>query len=358
MAMEIDLALATVGGFWAGALPEEMASLVRAVPSDWQAEWPAFLGEAGRGVSTLEYSAYLAGTLLDDDYARVTLPIRELTAEAALARVTQQASALGLAAREELPQRERLVELWSDMIVVAHTAVGYRMGPEHPLAQRVRKDVARAVRFLRDGDLHARFWHWLDRFYYQVYQPWRETRSEAMQAHSRQAALALGGPAGSAPPQTPWLPAQNPLLRMPELQAAVQAGRLHVFFWVEPFGLADSFGLQPGLILLSFAEPGVLYENFQAFARNVAARTAALADPTRLTILRVIRHLGMVNTEIAGFLGLARPTVSVHAKILREAGLIRSYQDGRLVRHEIVPSEVRRLLDDLRRFLDLPAAPE
>jgi DNA-binding transcriptional ArsR family regulator len=62
----------------------------------------------------------------------------------------------------------------------------------------------------------------------------------------------------------------------------------------------------------------------------------------------------MINTEIAESLGLARPTVSVHAKILREAGLIRSEQDGRQVRHEIAPAEVRRLFRDLEEFLDLP----
>ena len=63
----------------------------------------------------------------------------------------------------------------------------------------------------------------------------------------------------------------------------------------------------------------------------------------------------MVNTEIADYLGLARPTVSIHAKILREAGLIRSHQDGRLVRHALVPGAVRHLFHDLERFLDLPA---
>jgi DNA-binding transcriptional ArsR family regulator len=71
-------------------------------------------------------------------------------------------------------------------------------------------------------------------------------------------------------------------------------------------------------------------------------------------MLRLIRHFGMMNTEIANFLEISRPTVSVHAKILRKAGLIESRQQGREVRHQIVPSEVRRLFFDLERFLDLP----
>ncbi len=171
----------------------------------------------------------------------------------------------------------------------------------------------------------------------------------------KRAITALGAPEKvGAAPEMAWLPEQSPLQRQPELRKAVRAGRLRVFFWVEPFGLTDWWSLWPGLVLLSFAEPGLLYQDFQAFAADVAARTKAVADPTRLTILRIIRHFGMVNTEIAHYLGLARPTVSVHAKILREAGLIRSRREGRVVRHEIVPAEVRRLFSDLERFLDLP----
>jgi DNA-binding transcriptional ArsR family regulator len=115
--------------------------------------------------------------------------------------------------------------------------------------------------------------------------------------------------------------------------------------------------LRPGLLICSFAPPGNIYTQLHAAAAGIATRAAALGDPTRLVILRLIRHFGMINTEIADYLGLARPTVSVHAKILREAGLIRSHQEGRLVRHEIVPGEIRRFFRDLETFLDLDAEP-
>jgi DNA-binding transcriptional ArsR family regulator len=62
----------------------------------------------------------------------------------------------------------------------------------------------------------------------------------------------------------------------------------------------------------------------------------------------------MDNTEIAAFLGLSRPTVSIHARILREAGLIRTHADGRSVRHELNTPEVRRLFEELEKFLALP----
>jgi DNA-binding transcriptional ArsR family regulator len=173
-----------------------------------------------------------------------------------------------------------------------------------------------------------------------------------MEQLEMRARTALGKP--DQIPKVDWLPARNPLLRHPELREAVQNGRLHVFFWVEPFGLPDTWLLEPGYVAVSFAEGGVIFQNFQAWAQDVAGRAQALGDPTRLVILRMIRHFGMVNTEIADYLGISRPTVSVHAKILREAGLIHSHQEGRLVRHRIDSQEIRRLFHDLEAFLDLP----
>jgi DNA-binding transcriptional ArsR family regulator len=209
-----------------------------------------------------------------------------------------------------------------------------------------------ALRIIKDGDLHTRFWQLLDRFYYEFYRPWRETRLPAMTDRESQVRMVLGNEVASA--SLDWLPARSPLLRLPELRSTVLAGDLEVVFWSEPFEVADSWSLWPGVLLVSFTDSGKIYESFQNTALEVAARASALGDPTRLIILRLIRNFGMFNTEIANFLGLSQPTVSVHARILREAGLIRSQQEGRLVRHKVNTAEVRRLFKDLERFLDLP----
>jgi DNA-binding transcriptional ArsR family regulator len=356
IALELDMALTAVSGYFSlGELPEDFAALVRAIPPDWRGEWPSLLGETKGLVSILEPPANLAGVLLDTDYRRATLAVRELTMESALAQLADQARPLGLIPKVDLPPAEALVDLGLDLMIALYTDLGFEMTVGDQRARRLRQDMIRVVRILRDGDLHTRFWHWLDRFYYEFYRPWRQTRVETLDMLEKRAVTALGAQEKTGtPPEMAWLSAQSPLLRYPDLGAAVRAGRLRVYFWVEPFGLQDTWSLQPGLVIVSFAEPGALYQNFQAFAGDVAARTKALADPTRLIILRLIRHFGMVNTEIAAYLDLARPTVSIHAKILREAGLIRSQQEGRLVRHEIVPEEVRRLFADLERFLDLP----
>ena len=353
IAMELDEALTAVGGFHApAALPAEVIALIRLLPADWRQEWPRMLGEAKAPVSVLTTAAYLAGTLADGDYSRATLAIRELDAGEAAARLEKQLNPGAGAAK---PPSARLAELLVKSKVGAYTAVGLEMTAREGQIRRLRREMDRVPRLLGGGDLHARFWLWLDRFYYEFYHSWRLTRDEYMRERETRARAVLGAsPEIRTAPDLSWLPAPNPILRHPELRAAVAAARLRVFFWVEPFGLFDTWELWPGLLVVSCAEPGPLYERFRTLAVDVAARTKALADPTRLAILRLIRHFGMVNTEIAAFLGLARPTVSIHAKILQQAGLIRSRQAGRVVRHEVVPEAVRGLFRDLADFLDLP----
>lgn len=98
---------------------------------------------------------------------------------------------------------------------------------------------------------------------------------------------------------------------------------------------------------ISFAESGHLTD-------DLATRLHALSDPTRLAILRLIRTFSLDNTMMADYLQISRPTVSIHAKVLREAGFIRTHHEGRQAQHEIVPAALWQLFHDLKAFLDLP----
>jgi ArsR family transcriptional regulator len=189
----------------------------------------------------------------------------------------------------------------------------------------------------------------LDRFYYEYYQPWRMANATSFDLMEK---FAVNSLRNSSEINLDWLPLQNPLLRLPELNQAVMKGVRDVVFWVEPFGMSDIWLLDENYILVSFSEFGELFKNFQKFAIDLSKRANALGDPTRLIILRLIRDFGMVNTEIATFLGISRPTVSIHAKILREAGLIKSRQDGRVVRHELDLTAIQTLFKELKEFLD------
>lgn len=354
--LELDHALAVAGGGYSpGALSPEHAALAQRLAPEWRAEWSRFLGAPRSAVGTLELAASLAGVLTAADYGAATLAIRTLSVEAALRRAAELAAPQGLVADPALPPGERLADLALRLLVVTHRSAGFHLAPGDEGERRLAEDVAPIPRILAGGDLHAPFWHWLDRFYYETYRPWRAARSDTAARLEQRAILALGAreKVGEAP-DTSWLSPHNPLLRYPELAGAVRAGELGLLFWAEPFGLADSWALLPGFVAVSFAEPGALYERFQEVAADLATRVAALSDPTRLIILRLIRNFGMINTEMAEYLQLARPTVSVHARILRDAGLIRSHQEGRLVRHELAAGEVRRLFRELERFLDLP----
>ena len=84
IALEMDVALTAAAGYFAtGGLSEDVVAMLQAIPDDWREQWPELMGDL-RGIrSVLEYASYLAGCTMDNDYSRVTLAIRELTAEQA-----------------------------------------------------------------------------------------------------------------------------------------------------------------------------------------------------------------------------------------------------------------------------------
>lgn len=63
----------------------------------------------------------------------------------------------------------------------------------------------------------------------------------------------------------------------------------------------------------------------------------ALAHPVRLRMVDLIHRGGgdICVCEFENYFDLKQPTISHHLKILRDAGLIRSRQDGTWVRHSI-----------------------
>ena len=83
----------------------------------------------------------------------------------------------------------------------------------------------------------------------------------------------------------------------------------------------------------------------------------ALAHPVRLRMVDLIYRSGgdTCVCEIEAYFELKQPTISHHLKILRDAGLIRSRQDGTWVRHSIETAmfeRVRELLGALAARLE------
>jgi DNA-binding transcriptional ArsR family regulator len=354
IALELDAAIAIISGsvFQGGSL-RDFNPLIQSIPQNWLDELNVLLFEAKGFRATLEILAILADVLLESDYSRATIAMRELTLPASMNRLVKLAASLNLHPDLNLPQEEQLVDLYWRVNLEEFTRVGIQ--PNREYQSQLRQGVVQSLRLFHGGDIHDRFWHWMDRFYYELYSHWQSSRLTVMENLEKQVITMMGAKdKAGVRPEISWLSEKNPVQHHTGVKRAVLEGGLKLCFWIEPFGLPDSWVLLPDMVVVSFATPGETVENYISFTRNLAGRVSALSDPTRLFILRMIRNIGMTNTDMADYLNLSRPTVSIHARILREAGLIRSHQEGRIMRHEIVPEEIHKLFRDLEQFLDLP----
>ncbi len=356
ISMELDTAIGIAGGWLgAGSVSSEILELRQSCPSDWMEEWQEFYGSMPWFSSILETASVLSGVLEEQDYSRATMVIRQTGIEAASVNLHRILGESETDAGQDLSKEDLLIQSFLRYRHSAYESIEFNHPQDTSYESRLIREIRFCFQIFQGGNLHDRFWHWLDRYYYEVYRPWRESRQSYLCDLEQKITTMLGtGQSEGSVPEISWLSDVNPALRYPEINTAIRRGDLFVNFWLEPFEFADSFLLLPGKIYLSFAEPGQMYLNFLDHTRRLAEQVQALADPTRLIILRLIRAFSMTNTDMAAYLGLARPTVSIHAKILREAGLIRSWEDGRITRHEIESEAVKKLFGDLEVFLDLP----
>ena len=71
---------------------------------------------------------------------------------------------------------------------------------------------------------------------------------------------------------------------------------------------------------------------------------AALADPTRLEILRQLAGSAEVCAcDFTECCGVSQPTISHHLKVLRDAGAVTSERRGSWVFYRIAPNLIERL---------------
>lgn len=91
----------------------------------------------------------------------------------------------------------------------------------------------------------------------------------------------------------------------------------------------------------------------------LAAQLKALAHPVRLRMVDLIHAHGgqLCVCEFEQHFDVKQPTISHHLKVLREAGLIRSRQEGAWVHHAVEPAAFARLRALMDRFAAEDAAP-
>jgi len=76
-----------------------------------------------------------------------------------------------------------------------------------------------------------------------------------------------------------------------------------------------------------------------------------LADPSRLSILEVLRDGPRTVTDLVNMTGLSQPNVSNHLSCLRDCGLVRGTQNGRQVIYEIADDRILTLLHNGEEIL-------
>jgi DNA-binding transcriptional ArsR family regulator len=81
---------------------------------------------------------------------------------------------------------------------------------------------------------------------------------------------------------------------------------------------------------------------------------AALSDPTRRRILRLLRAGSRTAGEIAAEFELSKPTLSHHFRVLESAGLVRSEKRGTSV---VFTLQTNVLEDAAAELLELAGAP-
>lgn len=85
---------------------------------------------------------------------------------------------------------------------------------------------------------------------------------------------------------------------------------------------------------------------------KLAALFQALADPTRLRILALLRSMELSVGELAQLLGQSQPRVSRHVRILSDSGLVGRRKEGSWVYLQLAEAERTETLFDLARAVD------
>lgn len=129
---------------------------------------------------------------------------------------------------------------------------------------------------------------------------------------------------------------ENSFVHKDNYQPQIAAARARGELYILPLALGNEgafYWAFPGTVLIGV---GAGTPQKQARKRermeSAASRFKVLSDPTRLSILSEVMHGTNYNattvTELASLFGMSQPTISVHMKILREAGLVATERDG------------------------------
>jgi DNA-binding transcriptional ArsR family regulator len=138
----------------------------------------------------------------------------------------------------------------------------------------------------------------------------------------------------------------------PEVRAAARAGRLVITPSVFA-GARTSFLELPGALTigLGVGQRGDGARRRKA-AQVVATRLKLLSDPRRVEALLLLGERAYSVSDLAREMGLAQPTISVHVKMLREAGLLRAEKAGGRTSYHADAERLRTALAEVGQILE------
>ena len=133
---------------------------------------------------------------------------------------------------------------------------------------------------------------------------------------------------------------------------------------IVPSGLAmigSSVYSLPSTLLVAFGYgQAQTAKHWREAGEQAANRLKVLADPTRMALLNRLLHASMSITDLARYFEISQPTVSVHVKLLREAGLLQSERAGQLTLYRAWPDQLKEYIEAATKILmeDANARPD
>lgn len=76
----------------------------------------------------------------------------------------------------------------------------------------------------------------------------------------------------------------------------------------------------------------------------------ALSDGSRLRILEFLSNEERCVCKIIPFTGKSQPTVSMHLRVLKEAGLLKERKEGNKVFYSVTDSRIFKLIELARKI--------
>ena len=126
-------------------------------------------------------------------------------------------------------------------------------------------------------------------------------------------------------------------------------------YWITPLVMYREIGETHTLILFG-ARPATMADiPGELVPDDLLRKLKALADPTRLKILRYLSHEELMPSELARRLHLRAPTVTHHLSELRLAGLVNLRLQGQEKRYTARQEALQNTFELLRSFLTAPS---